>query len=65
MEELLKNKEQLLLKALEFMEGKETSTKLNLSGIQFSLGNTQVKLSGEVEITLVRQKEGKKKGKWK
>ncbi len=66
LQELLKNKEQLLLKALDFMEGKETGTKLNLSGIEFNVGNTLVKLSGEVEITLVRQKqEPKKKGRWK
>lgn len=65
LEELLKNKEQLLLKALEFMEGKETATKLNLSGIQFSMGSTIVKLNGEVEITLVREKAPKKKGRWK
>ncbi|GEM_PF-2073704 len=65
LQELLKNKEQLLLKALEFMEGKETGTKLKLDGIEFNLGNTTVKLTGEVEITLVRQKPEKKKGKWK
>ncbi len=66
LQELLKNKEQMLLKVLEFMEGKETSTKLNLSGMQFNLGNTLVKLSGEVEITVARQKqETKKKGRWK
>ncbi|MBI4163442.1 MAG: hypothetical protein HY512_01150 [Candidatus Aenigmarchaeota archaeon] len=66
LQELLKNKEQMLLKVLDYMEGRETSTKLNLSGMQFNLGNTLVKLNGEVEITVVRQKqEPKKKGRWK
>ena len=66
LQELLKNKEELLVKLLEFMEGKETATKLKLDGISFNLGNTLVKLKGEVEITVVRQKaqQDKKKKRW-
>mgnify|MGYP001607895463 CR=1 FL=1 len=63
LQELLKNKEELLVKVLEFMEGKETGTKLKLDGISFNIGNTAVKLKGEVEISLVRQKASEKKKK--
>ncbi len=62
-EELIKNKEEILIKVLQFMEGKEASTKLNLNGIQFKVGGTLVKLNGEVEIALLKEEEGKKKKK--
>ena len=61
-DELLKNKEEILIKVLQFLEGKEAATKLNLNGLQFSLGGTMVKLNGQVEITVVKQAgSGKKK----
>ena len=60
-DELLKNKEEILIKVLQFLEGKEATTKLNLSGMQFSIGGTSVKLNGEVEITVVKQAGKKKK----
>ena len=60
-DELLKNKEEILIKVLQFLEGKEATTKLNLNGMQFSLGGTLVKLNGEVEVTVVKQVASKKK----
>ena len=60
-DELLKNKEEILIKVLQFLEGKEATTKLNLNGMQFSLGGTLVKLNGEVEVTVVKQAGNKKK----
>ncbi|HLD41923.1 MAG TPA: hypothetical protein VJB06_02720 [archaeon] len=60
-DELLKNKEEILIKVLQFLEGKEATTKLNLDGMQFSLGGTLVKLNGEVEVTVVKQVASKKK----
>ncbi len=62
-DELLKNKEEIFVKVLQFLEGKEASTKLNLNGIQFTVGNMQVKLNGEVEVSVLKQEQGKKKKK--
>lgn len=62
-DELVKNKEEILIKVLQFLEGKEASTKLNLNGIQFRIGGTLVKLNGEVEISLVKEGEKNKKKK--
>lgn len=61
-DELLKNKEELLIKVLQFMEGKEASTKINLDGLQFKVGNVIVKLKGEVEASVIKLPgSGKKK----
>ena len=56
-EELLKNKEELLVKFLSIMEGKETSANVNLDGIKFDLGDTAIKVSGNVEFTVVPAKK--------
>ena len=61
-DELLKNKEEILIKVLQFMEGKEATTKLKLDGMQFNVGTTLIKLNGEVDVTVVKQTaSGKKK----
>lgn len=60
-DELLKNKEEILVKILQFMEGKEAATKLNLNGMQFTLGNMLVKLNGEVEVSVMKTDQKKKK----
>jgi hypothetical protein len=59
-EELLKNKEELLVKFLSIMEGKETSANVCLDGIKFDVGGTQVKVDGNVEFTLIPDKKKKK-----
>ncbi len=58
-EEILKNKEELLVKFLSLMEGKETSANVNLDGIKFDLGDTAVKVNGNVELTIVPPKKKK------
>ncbi len=58
-EELVKNKEELLVKFLSIVEGKETSANVNLDGIKFNLGGTEVKVNGNVELTLVPPKKKK------
>ncbi len=62
-DEVIKNKEEILIKVLQFLEGKEATTKLNLSGMKFTLGNMLVKLNGQVEVTVLKLEEGKKKKK--
>jgi hypothetical protein len=59
-EEIVKNKEELLVKFLSIVEGKETSANVCLDGIQFDVGGTKVKVDGNVEFTVVPFK-GKKK----
>ncbi len=61
-EELLKNKEELLTKFLSIIEGKETKANVNLEGVEFKIGKTSVQLNGNVEFTVVPS-FGKKKGK--
>jgi hypothetical protein len=58
-EEILKNKEDLFIKLLEILQGKETSASIDLSDVQFHVGKAAVKLDGEIRITLV-PKTGKK-----
>lgn len=58
-EELLKNKEELLVKFLSIVEGKETSANVSLDGIKFDVGGTEVKLDGNVQFTLVPPKKKK------
>ena len=52
-EEILKNKEELLIKFLEIMEGKESKAKVNLDGVEFTVGKSTVKLQGHVEFTFI------------
>jgi len=54
-EELIEKKGNMLLKLLDLMEGKEVKTRMDLSGIQFQVGKNVIKLSGEVEFTVVRK----------
>ncbi|MCD6496499.1 MAG: hypothetical protein J7K54_04480 [Candidatus Aenigmarchaeota archaeon] len=56
-EEIVKNKEELLVKFLSIIEGKETSANVSLDGITFDIGGTKVKLEGNVEFTVVPKKK--------
>lgn len=56
-EEVLKNKEEILIKLLEVMEGKEASASVNLDGIELAVGKSAIKLKGSVEFTFVPIKE--------
>ena len=58
-EEILKSKEELLVKFLSVVEGKETSANVNLDGIKFEIGKTEVKLDGNVEFTVIPLKKKK------
>jgi hypothetical protein len=52
-EEILKNKEELLTKFLSIVEGKETKANVNLDGVEFKVGKTSVQLNGNVEFTVI------------
>ena len=58
-EEILKHKEELFLKFLNILEGKETSATINLDGLSFMLGEVKIKVDGEIKLTLVPPKKKK------
>ncbi len=53
LEEVMKNKEELLASLLKVLEGKETRTEVSLDGIEFKLGDSKVQVQGRVEFTFV------------
>ena len=52
-EEILKNKEEILVRLLEVLEGKETRARVNLDNIELNVGKSTIKLNGEIEFTFV------------
>ncbi len=56
-EEILKNKEELLVKLLQVIEGKETSAKVSLDGLELQLGEAKVRLNGSIQFTYVPPKK--------
>jgi hypothetical protein len=59
-EEILKNKEELIINFLKVVEGKETGVKVNLDDVKFKIGDSVVKLSGDVEFTFIPFKNKKR-----
>ena len=59
MEEIIKNKEELLIKLLNVLQGKEATAKIRLDGVKFNIGEVAVKLDGEVDFTFVPPKPKK------
>lgn len=59
LEELVKNKEDLILTFMKIIEGKEAKAKINLDGVKFMAGETEVELDGSVTFTVVPFKEKK------
>ena len=60
-EEVAKNKEELILKFLSIIEGKETKARVNLDGVSFKVAGTEVRLDGDVEFTVMPFQDRKKK----
>lgn len=56
-EELLKHKEEILIKFLEILEGKESKAKIDLNGIELKVGESVIKLDGSIEFTLIPVKK--------
>ncbi len=59
-EEILKNKEDILVALLKVLEGKESRARVKLDGVKFNIGSSSVKMEGEVEFTFVPIEERKK-----
>jgi hypothetical protein len=59
-EEIVKNKEEILINFLRVMEGKEATAKVNLDGVKFKVGDALVRMDGEIAFTLVPPKAKKK-----
>ena len=58
-EEILKNKEELLIKFLEILQGKESRAKINLNGVQFKVGKSVVKMNGTIDLQFIPEKKKK------
>lgn len=56
-EEILKNKEEILVSFLKVLEGKEAKAKVNLDGIEFHVGKSAIKLKGTIEFTFIPLEE--------
>lgn len=52
-EEILKNEQDILVKFLEILQGKETKAKVDLNGVKFKLGKSEVKMEGSLSFTFV------------
>ena len=59
-DEIIKNKEELFVKILQILEGKETKTKISLDGVEFTLGSSKIKADGAIEFTIVPFADKKK-----
>ncbi len=57
LEEILASKEELIIKLLSVLEGKETKAKINLDGIKFKLKDATVAVDGEIELTFIPPKK--------
>ena len=56
-EELLKNKEEILVNFLKILEGKEAKARVRLDGVELKAGKTALRLDGEIEFTFVPTKK--------
>ncbi len=59
MEDIIKNKEELVTKLLDVLQGKEATARVNLDGVKFNVGKVTIKLNGEVDFTFVPPKPKK------
>lgn len=58
-EDILKNKEELVIKLLDILQGKEATARVKLDGVKFNVGKVTIKLNGEVDFTFVPPKPKK------
>jgi hypothetical protein len=63
LEQVLKNNEDLIIRFLEILQGKETKARVNLDGMKFRIGKTDVLVNGTVELSVVPSKANDKKKK--
>ena len=61
LEQVLRNNEDLILRFLDVLSGRETKAKVNLDGISFKVGKTDIQVNGMVELSIIPPKgKGKK-----
>lgn len=53
LEEILSNKEEILVALVKALEGKEAGVKVSLDEVKFKIGNSEVKLEGGLEFSFV------------
>jgi len=59
-EEIIKNKEEIIEKVITLLEGKETNTSLNLDNIKFTIAkNIEVTVDGKINFTITPIKKKK------
>ena len=58
-EEIVKNKEQLILKILDIIEGREARTKVNLDNVELNVGNVEIRVNGSLEFVVAPVKKKK------
>ena len=56
-EEVLKNKEEIVVALLKVLEGKEARARVNLDGVKFNIGRSSVKMEGEIDFTFIPLEE--------
>jgi hypothetical protein len=52
-EEIIKDKEELIKTFLKLLEDKEAKAKLDLSGVEFHIGKSAVRVEGSIHITFI------------
>jgi len=57
LDQLLGNKEEIIIKVLQILEGKEAKTKFNLEGLKLKLGTFDIKLGGHIEVSVIPKKK--------
>lgn len=60
-EEILKDKEELINTVLKLLEGREAKATLDLDGISFKVGSSAVNVDGKLQLTFVPIDKSKKK----
>jgi len=58
--DIMKNKEDLLIKLLDVLEGREAKAAINLDGLEFMLGESKIRLGGKVEVSFLPYTKKKK-----
>jgi len=51
-EEMIQNKDELIAKILQLLQGREAKTKINLDGVEFKIGDVALKVDGKIDITI-------------
>jgi len=60
LEDILKDKEELINTMLKLLEGREARATLDLDGISFKLGKSTVAVNGKLQLTFIPVEKIKK-----